>query len=100
LNLVIIVFIARDRLLHCSDYTKAPICTDCGSLISTSRKLFKEGNGDTLECHACGPNSKIVSSDMPYVIKYLAAELACMNVKMDFKFDKKDLVQDCLILDK
>ena len=42
------------------------------------------------ECGICGPKSKIIQTELPYVISYLAAELACMNVKMEFKFNQKD----------
>ena len=34
---------------------------------------------------------------MPYKMIYLTAELACMNVKMEFKFDQKDIERDCIL---
>ena len=37
---------------------------------------------------------------MPYVMIYLAAELACMNVKMEFKFDQNDMRRDYEIVEK
>jgi len=94
---------ARDRLLHCSDYVKVHICTQCGSLMSPryvptekSDGNYKETNQvDRYECQSCGPSAKLIVTDMPYVIKYLSAELACMNVKINFKFDPKDLKDDC-----
>ena len=42
------------------------------------------------ECRICGPEAKTLLTDLPYVVKYLAAELAGMNVKLDFKFAKED----------
>ena len=47
------------------------------------------------ECGNCGPKSKVIKTELPYVITYLAAELACMNVKMEFKFNEKDIERDC-----
>ena len=92
-------------MLHCSDYVKTHICSGCGSLLAptfvpsskTKADTSKRTVAETYECTACGPDAKLVLTDMPYVIKYLNAELACMNVKMDFKFKTKDVQQDCLL---
>ena len=36
---------------------------------------------------------------MPYKMIYLTAELACMNVKMEFKFNENDTRRDYQIID-
>ena len=102
--MILIVNIARDRLLHCSDYVQVRICSKCGSVLTPTNvptektKDFKTSNQvDRYECAACGPDAKLVITDMPYVIKYLSAELACMNVKMNFKFKETDMKKDCVI---
>lgn len=91
-------FIARDRLFHCSDFYKTRICTVCGSVLSVSKvkpdktkdKNWKLMSNGKWECRICGPEAKTLLTDLPYVVKYLAAELAGMNVKLDFKFAKED----------
>ena len=51
------------------------------------------------ECRICGPEAKTLLTDLPYVVKYLAAELAGMNVKLDFKFAKEDKTARTEVLD-
>ena len=49
------------------------------------------------ECGICGPKTKVIKTELPYVMTYLASELACMNVKMEFKFEQKDIERDCIL---
>ena len=65
-----------------------------------SKKWDKTSSTTVAECGLCGPKAKIVKTDMPYVMIYLAAELACMNVKMEFKFDQNDMRRDYEIVEK
>ena len=64
-----------------------------------SNKWDKTTSTVVAECGLCGPKTKIVKTDMPYVMIYLAAELACMNVKMEFKFNENDTRRDYQIVD-
>ena len=113
--------IARDRLFQCSDYAIVNLCSSCGNLLAptgkhkkketiykinflvtpsyNSNKWDKTTSTVVAECGLCGPKAKIVKTDMPYVMIYLAAELACMNVKMEFKFNENDTRRDYQIVD-
>jgi DNA-directed RNA polymerase I subunit RPA2 len=106
-------FLLQDRLMNCSDYTKAAICRGCGSFLSTaptvnefSRKNDKSGRSLTIRCRRCasladGHQSKsdtwtdgqgmrfsggddIATVAVPGVLKYLDVELASMGVRLKF----------------
>jgi DNA-directed RNA polymerase I subunit RPA2 len=72
--------ILLDRLLHCSDETRAYICTRCGSLLS----LVKTKIGYVCR-YCCGSSSNTVQRvTIPYVLQYLIAELASVGIKTHF----------------
>ncbi|KAL7410627.1 DNA-directed RNA polymerase i polypeptide 2 [Mrakia frigida] len=104
-------FLLQDRLMNCSDYSTAWVCRTCGSMISlgydTSSSMGRTGGGEYCRvCRAEGedakneadvkmavPRTSVVKSgvgkgnDMdviavPYVFRYLAAEMACMGIKI------------------
>lgn len=106
-------FLLQDRLLNCSDYTRAWICRACGSFLSTTPTVSeygrsKRGTGIT-RCRRCAkraegwePKSEVWEDGhgvrwtggedvtvvaVPGVLKYLDVELASMGVKMRFKVD-------------
>ena len=97
-----ISYCLNDRLFKSSDYSEGYIC-ECGSLITTHRKLKKD-NADALlvelynsdqnygtrkeeiYCETCkNTNHKTYKVSIPYVLRYLTNELAGMNIKLKFK---------------
>ena len=103
-------YLLQDRLLNCSDYTKAWVCRACGSFLSTTPTVAeygrrKRGTG-VVRCRRCarragGSESKsVVWEDghgvrwtggedttvvaVPGVLRYLDVELAAMGVRMRF----------------
>ncbi|BFZ64987.1 DNA-directed RNA polymerase I subunit rpa2 [Saitoella coloradoensis] len=100
-------FILQDRLMNCSDYSQAPICRDCGSLLTTmtvSNSMTGGMFGNKTRCRACAEKAtgfeaegeawedasgqKFVGGEnvttvaVPYVFRYLSAELTAMGIKM------------------
>ncbi|KAH7827721.1 putative DNA-directed RNA polymerase I subunit RPA2 [Monocercomonoides exilis] len=108
-------FIMQDRLLHCSDEHETHICTKCGSLVSvvlrdrqpsssqsggmdkaqtTGMGQHQEGastgNSGLQErvCLLCGSGEYVGKVRIPYVLLYLANEIAGMNLKLQFQTRK------------
>eukprot|EP00271_Cylindrocystis_brebissonii_P006048 TRINITY_DN18592_c0_g1_i1.p1 TRINITY_DN18592_c0_g1~~TRINITY_DN18592_c0_g1_i1.p1 ORF type:complete len:1240 (+),score=272.61 TRINITY_DN18592_c0_g1_i1:100-3819(+) len=90
-------FLLHDRLHKSSDYHIADVCSLCGSLLSPWIEpqardpvaLLKLGGGASeasrrrrVTCHLCNTGRGIERVAMPFVFKYLAAELAAMNIKV------------------
>ncbi|KAI8613271.1 hypothetical protein BC830DRAFT_1170381 [Chytriomyces sp. MP71] len=90
-------FILQDRLMNCSDYHLCHVCRLCGSMLSpialpdrmgASRGLdatVSDGLGesrDAVECLMCKTARGIDVIAVPYVFRYLCAELVAMNVKI------------------
>jgi DNA-directed RNA polymerase I subunit RPA2 len=99
--------------MNCSDYTKAAICRQCGSFLSTAPTVSefdkKKRGSSTVRCRRCatlaaGVESKSeVWSDgqgirytggadvavvaVPGVLKYLDVELASMGIRLKFKVE-------------
>lgn len=70
-------FLLKDRLMNCSDYSRALVCSACGNMVGIGKD----------ECRVCqrkGPNL-LRSVEMPYVFRYLVSELAAMNIKVSMK---------------
>ncbi|CAL9001357.1 unnamed protein product [Prunus brigantina] len=88
-------FLLQDRLHKCSDHHIADVCTLCGSILTPlikSKKQFPRVKGlppiraaPTKVCRACNTSEGMETVSMPYVFKYLAAELAAMNIKLTLK---------------
>lgn len=104
-------FLLHDRLMNCSDRHTAHVCGGCGNMLSTcvrpstvgaagqeadlSRSVasaVSQGMSE-LHCLTCDkaaaegdsgtpPTSQVHAVAMPYVFRYLANELAGMNIKM------------------
>ncbi|KAK2198336.1 bifunctional RNA polymerase [Babesia duncani] len=69
----------QDRLMHCSDAHTAFVCPKCGSLLSATISSIGVNTKDvTSKCKVCNVNCKLVT--IPYVLRYVANELASINV--------------------
>eukprot|EP00276_Gloeochaete_wittrockiana_P010665 CAMPEP_0184668430 /NCGR_PEP_ID=MMETSP0308-20130426/72293_1 /TAXON_ID=38269 /ORGANISM="Gloeochaete witrockiana, Strain SAG 46.84" /LENGTH=478 /DNA_ID=CAMNT_0027114137 /DNA_START=319 /DNA_END=1755 /DNA_ORIENTATION=- len=84
-------FMLYDRLFRCSDDDLAQVCTKCDSFagvhIVPQISFRRDPSAPQLEapkytCRQCGRSDHISSVTMPFVFKYLVAELAAMNVKV------------------
>lgn len=94
-------YLLHDRLHTCSDYHIADICSLCGSMLTTSfiqpqRRAIREIGGlpparapKKVTCHACQTSKGMETVAMPYVFRYLAAELAAMNIKMTLQLSNE-----------
>ena len=92
-------YLIHDRLHACSDRHIASICSHCGSILAPAARTtithFESGGsvGHTntspdagflskILCRVCNTGSGIEHVTLPFVFKYLAAELAAMNVRV------------------
>lgn len=87
-------FLLQDRLMNCSDKHIATVCTLCGSILSNATQrasVETAGQGDLAVamkaktqwfCIVCQTGESCYPVAMPYVFRYLANELAAMNIKM------------------
>ena len=87
-------YLLHDRLHTCSDHHIADVCSLCGSILTTSiihpqKRAVREIGGlppgrapKKVICIACQTSKGMETVAMPYVFRYLAAELAAMNIKM------------------
>ena len=99
-------FLLQDRLLNCSDYTQSWICRECGTFMSTTPAIKKPGMKAQVRCRRCATKATGFEDDgetwedgqgnvfvggerttvvaIPYVLKYLDAELSAMGVQMKY----------------
>ena len=77
-------FLLRDRLFNCSDAHIDSVCPSCGNILSG----VTAERGAMPTCIACGVDCKEV--EIPFVFRYLCAELASMNIKMRLNVRDKD----------
>ncbi|CAL9027387.1 unnamed protein product [Prunus brigantina] len=86
-------YLLHNRLHTCSDYHIAAVCSTCGSILTPSvikpeKRVARAVKGlppvraPKVFCHASDTNKGMETVAMPYVFKYLAAELAAMSIKM------------------
>eukprot|EP00252_Welwitschia_mirabilis_P017700 TRINITY_DN3920_c0_g2_i1.p1 TRINITY_DN3920_c0_g2~~TRINITY_DN3920_c0_g2_i1.p1 ORF type:complete len:1013 (-),score=180.62 TRINITY_DN3920_c0_g2_i1:147-3080(-) len=90
-------YLLHDRLHTSSDYHIADVCSKCGNLLSTmplphqqkhdnlDNFLSSLGNTKNIICRVCESSRHVETVAMPYVFRYLTAELAAMNIKMALK---------------
>ncbi|RAL48779.1 hypothetical protein DM860_001099 [Cuscuta australis] len=89
-------YLLHDRLHTSSDHHIADVCSLCGSILTSTLiqppQKIQEIAGlpparepKKIVCVACKTSKGMETVSMPYVFKYLAAELAAMNIKMDLK---------------
>jgi DNA-directed RNA polymerase I subunit RPA2 len=83
-----VTFLIRDRFMWCSDGYTAKLCNRCGSFMFTQTKRDDNGYEETY-CSFCKKTGNCTTVYIPYVLRYLCAEFAAMNIRM--KFDTKDL---------
>ena len=76
-------FCLQDRLMNCSDYSKAYVCKLCGSILSPTVNPDAGSIRDRIQCSSCHTAKGIVIVPIPYVFRYLATELMAMGVKMN-----------------
>jgi DNA-directed RNA polymerase I subunit RPA2 len=99
-------YLLHDRLHTCSDYHIADVCSICGSMLSTTfiepqKRPVRDIPGIPVRraqrkvtCHACQTSKGMETVAMPYIFRYLAAELAAMNIKMTLKLSNGANVSD------
>eukprot|EP00959_Pyramimonas_sp_CCMP1952_P311982 6529316-Pyramimonas_sp.AAC.1 len=81
-------FLLHDRLHSCSDRHIADVCRLCGSLLSTTAIPAPMGvslvtsSERRITCRVCDSSKGVEKVALPYVFKYLAAELAAMNIRI------------------
>ncbi|KAH7555821.1 DNA-directed RNA polymerase I polypeptide 2 [Bipolaris maydis] len=107
-------FLLQDRLMNCSDYTKAAVCRTCGSFLSTTptvseygRKKDRNGKDVTIRCRRCAKLADSNDNDVwmdaqglrysggedvaivavPGVLKYLDVELSSMGIRLKYNVD-------------
>ena len=85
-------YLLRDRLHLSSDMHISHVCAACGSLISTTSRAsaletLKMGPL-AVRCQVCRSGNSVEVLAIPYVFKYLAAELAAMNIKIQLKISR------------
>ncbi|MCD7447465.1 DNA-directed RNA polymerase I subunit RPA2 [Datura stramonium] len=90
-------YLLHDRLHTSSDHHIADVCSECGSVLTSSliqppkravQAIFglpPAREPKKVTCLACRSSKGMETVAMPYVFKYLAAELAAMNIKMTLK---------------
>jgi len=104
-------FLLHDRLMRSSDFDMAYVCPSCGSVVTPTKNAGGEvmekqtrsrrwtDPGEAWECKPCSlKQQKIVkchSMPVPWVFRYLACELASMNVRMDIKVSEKAREMSC-----
>jgi DNA-directed RNA polymerase I subunit RPA2 len=65
------------------------MCIKCGSLVSPYCALGTETypigeSGETWICKMCNSGHDVKRVSLPYVLRYLVAELASVNIKVNF----------------
>ena len=77
-------FLLQDRLMNCSDYSQSYVCRRCGSILSPIAKGSimggLMGQAPSVSCHTCAREDAIDVIAIPFVFRYLAAELMAMNI--------------------
>eukprot|EP00931_Biecheleriopsis_adriatica_P118111 TRINITY_DN93574_c0_g1_i1.p1 TRINITY_DN93574_c0_g1~~TRINITY_DN93574_c0_g1_i1.p1 ORF type:complete len:1268 (-),score=228.21 TRINITY_DN93574_c0_g1_i1:51-3854(-) len=90
-------YLLHDRLMRSSDYDVAYVCPKCGSVLTPQANGgLKAGTvgsggqaGEPWECPPCSKKAgrlvRCHSMPIPWVFRYLACELAAMNVKLQLQ---------------
>ena len=71
------------------------MCAGCGNLLSTHMEppvlsVVGKQSRPQVTCRVCGHGKWVKKVAMPYVFKYLASELAGMNVKVALDLEPED----------
>lgn len=77
-------FLLQDRLFHCSDKTVMLLCKTCGSILSPVVRAQRRGGHyeQEISCKVCQEKGKVEEVEMPYIFRYLVAQLASVNIKI------------------
>lgn len=75
-------FLLQDRLVNCSDASKTKVCTLCGSIVSPIKLPSKTSKWGEDKCKVCDTPEGITEIDIPYVFRFLVAELLAMNIRL------------------
>jgi DNA-directed RNA polymerase I subunit RPA2 len=79
-------FLLQDRLMNCSDYTQSYVCKKCGSIMTTMNVNKDSDEEARVECKLCGRDQVDIIA-IPYVFRYLCAELTAMNVRLRLEIE-------------
>lgn len=87
-----VAYLLRDRLHLSSDAHTSHVCETCGSLVSS---IIRASFAETLKtapsiehCQVCRDGGHKEAINIPYVFKYLVAELAAMNIKIQVQITR------------
>ncbi|KAL0092040.1 hypothetical protein J3Q64DRAFT_1674279 [Phycomyces blakesleeanus] len=77
-------FLLQDRLMNCSDYSRAHVCRLCGSIVSpiSTKVASSLSSKQHYECRSCGTSKGIDLVAIPYVFRYLTTELMSMGIRL------------------
>ena len=95
-------YLIHDRLHACSDRHVTSLCTYCGSLLAPASNIqmasvhlehaggagagridsFDDVFPGKVSCRVCNTGTGVQNVALPFVFKYLAAELAAMNIRI------------------
>ena len=93
-------YLLHDRLHACSDRHVADVCSRCGSLLAPACALRVAGNafdatagvgaaGTKVVCRVCNTGACVERVALPFVFKYLASELAAMNIRVGLEIGER-----------
>lgn len=74
-------FLLRDRLSIASDIHLLHVCSSCGSILSPIRQKASMGEITCMVCEDQDRKGCVQKVALPYSFKYLANELAAMNIR-------------------
>nr|CAD7596147.1 unnamed protein product [Timema genevievae] len=82
-------FLLQDRLFHCSDKSTALICRSCGNLLSPLQLPSKQDKTQPglCVCRLCEDKGEVVEIEIPYIFRYLVAQFASVNIKLQLDVD-------------
>lgn len=69
--------LVQDRLFNCSDKSLHYVCRKCGSIITA----LPNGLSGVVTCRHC-KGVRMEPINVPFVLRYLAVELAAMNIRL------------------
>jgi len=79
-------YLLKDRLLNCSDLHRSWLCSGCGNIHSMIPTPEFKWN-----CRFCNTDKHMVPVALPYVTRYLASELASVNIRTVLDVRVRDL---------
>eukprot|EP00163_Fabomonas_tropica_P004327 TRINITY_DN13816_c0_g1_i1.p1 TRINITY_DN13816_c0_g1~~TRINITY_DN13816_c0_g1_i1.p1 ORF type:complete len:1143 (-),score=294.48 TRINITY_DN13816_c0_g1_i1:13-3441(-) len=79
-----VAYALHDRLMMCSDASQGHICRLCGNLLSAHvvPETIQGGETNEVTCRVCKTGDGVELVNIPFVFRYLANELAAMNIRL------------------